>query len=71
MIVAAGRSLPACADVHDLENVSCWLTPEQGRRLLEAATPSSPGELRERAMAAMSIGCGYAALNCFRQIRPG
>jgi hypothetical protein len=23
MIAAAGRSLPACADVHDLESVSC------------------------------------------------
>ena len=35
-----------------------WLTPEQGRRLLEAAMPSSPRELRDQAMVAMLIGCG-------------
>jgi integrase len=35
-----------------------WLTPEQGRRLLEAASPSSPRELRDQAMVAMLIGCG-------------
>jgi integrase len=35
-----------------------WLTPEQGRRLLEATTPSSPRELRHQAMIAMLIGCG-------------
>jgi integrase len=35
-----------------------WLTPEQGRRLLECATPSSPRELRDQAMVAMLIGCG-------------
>jgi site-specific recombinase XerD len=34
-----------------------WLTPEQGRRLLECATLSSPRELRDRAMVAMLIGC--------------
>jgi integrase len=35
-----------------------WLTPEQGRRLLEATTPSSPRELRDQAMVAWLIGCG-------------
>src|ERR671924_517539 len=35
-----------------------WLTPEQGRRLLECAAPSSPRELRDHAMVAMLIGCG-------------
>ena len=35
-----------------------WLTPEQGRRLLDRATPSSPRELRDHAMIAMLIGCG-------------
>ena len=35
-----------------------WLTPEQGRRLLQATTPSSPRELRNQAMVAMLIGCG-------------
>jgi integrase len=35
-----------------------WLTPEQGRRLLEVTTPSSPRELRDQAMVAMLIGCG-------------
>src|SRR5688572_22597789 len=35
-----------------------WLTPEQGRRLLEATAPSSPRELRDQAMVAMLIGCG-------------
>ena len=35
-----------------------WLTPEQGRRLLECATPSTPRELRDHAMVAMLIGCG-------------
>jgi integrase len=34
------------------------LTPEQGRRLLEATTLSSPRELRDQAMVAMLIGCG-------------
>ena len=34
-----------------------WLTPEQGRRLLEAATPSTMRELRDHAMVAMLIGC--------------
>jgi integrase len=38
-----------------LEN---WLTPEQGRRLLEATTPGSPREVRDQAMVAMLIGCG-------------
>src|SRR5215471_2107107 len=35
-----------------------WLTPEQGRRLLECATPSTARELRDQAMVAMLIGCG-------------
>ncbi len=35
-----------------------WLTPEQGRRLLEATTPSNPSQLRDQAMVAMLIGCG-------------
>ena len=35
-----------------------WLTPAQGRRLLDRATPSSARELRDHAMAAMLIGCG-------------
>jgi integrase len=36
-----------------------WLTPEQSRRLLEARTPASPRELRDHAMVAMLIGCGW------------
>src|SRR4051812_28269377 len=35
-----------------------WLTPEQGRRLLESATPLTARELRDHAMVAMLIGCG-------------
>src|SRR5512138_591996 len=35
-----------------------WLTPEQGRRLLDPATPSTTRELRDHAMVAMLIGCG-------------
>ena len=35
-----------------------WLTPEQGRRLLEHSTPSTPRALRDHAMLAMLIGCG-------------
>jgi integrase len=35
-----------------------WLTPEQARRLLDDATPSSPRGLRDHAMVAMLIGCG-------------
>ncbi len=35
-----------------------WLTPEQGRRLLECTTPSGARELRDQAMVAMLIGCG-------------
>jgi integrase len=35
-----------------------WLTPEQGRRLLECAVPSTVRELRDHAMVAMLIGCG-------------
>jgi integrase len=35
-----------------------WLTPEQGRRLLDSAAPSSARQLRDHAMVAMLIGCG-------------
>ena len=35
-----------------------WLTPEQGRRLLERSMPSTPRALRDHAMVAMLIGCG-------------
>jgi integrase len=35
-----------------------WLTPEQGRRLLDRRRPSTPRELRDHAMVAMLIGCG-------------
>ena len=35
-----------------------WLTPEQGRRLLEHPTPSTPRALCDDAMVAMLIGCG-------------
>jgi len=35
-----------------------WLTPEQGRRLIERSTPCTPRELRDHAMVAMLIGCG-------------
>jgi integrase len=38
--------------------VGNWLTPEQGRRLLESAPPSSAREVRNHAMVAMLIGCG-------------
>src|SRR5687768_13989861 len=30
-----------------------WLTPEQGRRLIQQSTPSTPRELRDHAMVAM------------------
>ena len=35
-----------------------WLTPEQGRRLLEQTAPATPHALRDYAMVAMLIGCG-------------
>src|SRR6266545_312598 len=35
-----------------------WLTPEQGRRLLEQPDPATPRRLRDHAMVAMLIGCG-------------
>jgi integrase len=35
-----------------------WLTPQQGRRLLESAMPSTTRELRDHAMVATLIGCG-------------
>jgi integrase len=35
-----------------------WLTPEQGRRLLEHQQPAAPRQLRDHAMLAMLIGCG-------------
>jgi integrase len=38
--------------------VGNWLTPKQGRRLLESAPPSTARQLRDHAMVAMLIGCG-------------
>jgi integrase len=35
-----------------------WLTPEQGKRLLERAPAATPREARDHAMLAMLIGCG-------------
>ncbi len=35
-----------------------WLTPEQGRRLLEHPEPATLRQLRDHAMLAMLIGCG-------------
>jgi integrase len=35
-----------------------WLTPEQSRRLLQCARPSTARQLRDHAMVAMLIGCG-------------
>lgn len=35
-----------------------WLTPEQGRRLLESATPSTGREMRDHTIVAKLIGCG-------------
>jgi integrase len=35
-----------------------WLTPEQGRRLLECSAPLTARQLRDHAMVAMLIGCG-------------
>ena len=35
-----------------------WLTPEQGRRLLECAHPATLREVRDHAMVTMLIGCG-------------
>jgi integrase len=35
-----------------------WLTPEQGRRLLEHPEPATTRQLRDHAMLAMLIGCG-------------
>jgi integrase len=35
-----------------------WLTPEQGRRLLECSARSTMRDLRDHAMVAMLIGCG-------------
>jgi len=35
-----------------------WLTPEQGRRLLEHPRSATPREARDHAMLAMLIGCG-------------
>src|SRR4029434_11230943 len=45
-----------------------WLTAEQGRRLLECVTPSTPRELRDHAMVAMLLGCGLCcgAPSCWR-----
>jgi len=35
-----------------------WLTPQQGRRLLNCAPPATARQLRDHAMIAMLIGCG-------------
>ena len=35
-----------------------WLTPEQGRRLLDARDTTTPRELRDHAMLAVLLGCG-------------
>jgi len=35
-----------------------WLTPEQGRRLLDCPAPVAARQLRDHAMVAMLIGCG-------------
>jgi site-specific recombinase XerD len=35
-----------------------WLTPEQGRRLLEHPRTATPREARDHAMLAMLLGCG-------------
>src|SRR5579864_1764948 len=37
-----------------------WLTPEQGRKLLEHQEPATPRQLRDYAMLAMLLGCGLA-----------
>ena len=42
-----------------------WLTPEQGRRLLESATRLPVRELRDNAMVAMLIGAACAAPSCW------
>ena len=44
-----------CAAMQRLGN---WLTPEQGRRLLEQTALATPRALRDYAMVAMLIGCG-------------
>jgi site-specific recombinase XerD len=36
-----------------------WLTPEQGRRLLTLRPPATPRELRNHAMLAALLGCGF------------
>jgi integrase len=41
-----------------------WLTPEQGRRLLDHPEPSTPRQLRDHAMLAMLIGCGLRRVSC-------
>jgi integrase len=38
--------------------LSNWLTPEQGRRLLDSAAPSTARQLRDHANVAMLIGYG-------------
>ena len=60
------RSLELAAGIRRVKGVrrigvrlGKWLTPEQGRRLLDRATaPSTPRELRDHAMVAILIGCG-------------
>src|SRR5947207_9908925 len=44
-----------------------WLTPEQGRRLLESATPSTAPELRDHAMVAMLLGWACRLDGCTRR----
>jgi integrase len=46
-----------------------WLTPEQGRRLLDSAAPSTARQLRDHAIVAMWIGCGLRRAE-HRQARP-
>ncbi len=48
-----------------------WLTPEQGRRLLESATPLTARELRDHAMVAMLIGCGLRRAELLALSRQG
>jgi hypothetical protein len=43
-----------------------WLTPEQGRRLLEHPQAVTPREARDHAMLAMLIGCGLGGASSSR-----
>ena len=55
---AGGRCPPSEGGAADRRTPRNWLTPEQGRRLVEVTASSSPRELRDQAMVAMLIGCG-------------